>query len=54
MGVVCLICSETIAVLKEYNTARLHISKHKEKCNNYVGALRRDEVAASGSGLESR
>jgi len=27
----CIICSEIIAVLKEYNIARNYSSKHKEK-----------------------
>jgi hypothetical protein len=41
----CLICSESIAILKEYNIAR-----HKEKYKKLVGALRR-EVVLSRKGL---
>jgi len=40
-NLLCLTCSESTAVWKEYNTARLYILKHKEKYKNCVGALRR-------------
>jgi hypothetical protein len=42
----CLICTEGIAVLKEYNIARYYSSKHKERCRNFVGALRTEKVSA--------
>jgi hypothetical protein len=37
----CLICSGSIAVLKEYNIARHYSTKHKEEYKNCVIALRR-------------
>jgi hypothetical protein len=49
-----LIRSEISAVLKEYNIARHYSSKHKEKCENCIGALRRDKVAALKSELEAQ
>jgi hypothetical protein len=39
-----LICSESIAVSKKYNTARHHNLKHKEKYKNCVGSLKRGNV----------
>jgi hypothetical protein len=42
----CLICSESISVLKEYNIARNYNSKHKENYTNLVGALRREKMVA--------
>jgi len=42
--VLCLICSESIAILKEYNIARHYNSKHKQKYKNCTGALRREKV----------
>jgi hypothetical protein len=38
-----LICSESIAVLKEY-ISRDNSSKHKVKYKNCVGALRREKA----------
>jgi hypothetical protein len=48
------ICSGSTAVLKEYNIARHYNSKHKEKYENCVGALRREKVAALKRGHESQ
>jgi hypothetical protein len=45
----CLICSKSMATLKEYNIARHYTSKHKEKYKNCVSTLRREKV-----GLESQ
>jgi hypothetical protein len=42
----CLICSKSIVVLKEYNIARHYNSMHKEKYKHCVSALRREKVAA--------
>jgi len=54
MKALCFICSESVAVLKEYNFARLYNSKHKEKYKPSVGALRRDRMAALKRSLESQ
>jgi hypothetical protein len=42
--VLCLICSESFAVLKEYNIARQYDLKHKEKYKNCVGAVQKEKV----------
>jgi hypothetical protein len=49
-----LICSEGVAILKQYNIARHYSSKHKEKYKNSVGTLRREKVGAIKRGLESQ
>jgi hypothetical protein len=46
----CLICSESMAVLKEYAIGRHCSCRHKEKYKNYVGAPRRERVAALKKG----
>jgi hypothetical protein len=43
----CLIRSESIALLKEYDVDRRHNSKHIKKYKNCVGDLRREKVAGS-------
>jgi hypothetical protein len=48
-----LICSESIAVLKEYNTASHYNLKHKEKYKNCVRVRRQEKVVAL-SRLESQ
>jgi hypothetical protein len=50
----CLICSESIAVLKEYNIVRLYNSKHEGKYKICDGALRRENVAGLDMGVESQ
>jgi hypothetical protein len=47
----CLICTETVTVLKDYNIAKRYISKHKEKYKNFVHALRREKLEALKRGL---
>jgi hypothetical protein len=42
----CLMYTESIALLKEYNFARHCNSKHKEKFKSCAGALRREKVTA--------
>lgn len=42
----CLVCSESIATLKECNTAKRCNSKHKDKYKNCVGSLRKEKMAA--------
>jgi hypothetical protein len=39
----CLICNETVSVLKEYNSKRHHNSKH-QKCDRFEGQLRKDKI----------
>lgn len=39
----CLICKESIAVLKEYNICRHYETKHTTKYSNYTGNLRLDK-----------
>jgi hypothetical protein len=36
----CIICKETIAVLKEYNIKRHYETKHKDKFKNLEGKKR--------------
>jgi hypothetical protein len=40
----CLICSESVAVCKEYSITRHYNSKHKAKYRSCVGALKREKV----------
>jgi hypothetical protein len=49
----CLICNETITILKVYNTARHHNSKHKE-AQKLLCALRRGKVTTLRRVLESQ
>lgn len=41
---ICLICSESIAALKEYNIKRHYISKHSEKYGKLTGEQRKDAI----------
>jgi hypothetical protein len=41
----CLIRSESMGLLKEYDADRHHNSKHIKRYKNCVGALRREKVA---------
>jgi hypothetical protein len=50
----CLICNESVAVLKDYNIAGHYNSKHREKYETFVSAVRRKEVVAFRRGLESQ
>ena len=36
----CVICNETVAVMKEYNLRRHHESKHREKYEQLKGKVR--------------
>jgi hypothetical protein len=49
----CVIYSESIAVLKKYSIARHCNSKHKEKYRTCIGASRR-ELATLKSGFEAQ
>jgi hypothetical protein len=39
----CLVCTKSIAVLKDYNLAKRYNSKHKQKYKKYVGAVGREK-----------
>lgn len=41
---ICLICKETVNVLKEYNIKRHYDTKHGNKYNEWSGQLRKDKV----------
>jgi hypothetical protein len=46
----CLICSESITVLKQYNPGRYHDSKHTEKYKNCVGTKWRESGGFKNGG----
>lgn len=46
----CLIRSESMALLKEYDADRHHNSKHIKKYKKCVGAPRREKVTGSKNG----
>jgi len=50
----CLICSESIVVLKDCNIARHYNLRHKEKYKNCVSALRRKKGTPLDKCLESQ
>ncbi|GFS59140.1 general transcription factor II-I repeat domain-containing protein 2 [Trichonephila inaurata madagascariensis] len=50
----CLICNETIAVLKEYNIKRHYESKHLQNYSKYTGSLRTEQFEALKRGLKSQ
>ena len=55
----CLICNETIAVLKEYNIKRHYETKHFQNYSKYTGSLRTQKFealkcATMGTILEAR
>ncbi|GLV33227.1 hypothetical protein CBL_08395 [Carabus blaptoides fortunei] len=41
---ICLICSDSIAVLKEYNIKRHYMAKHSEKYEKLTGELRKERT----------
>ena len=41
----CVICNETVAVMKEYNLRRHHQSKHQEKYAHLEGEVRAEKFA---------
>lgn len=47
----CLICNETVAVLKEFNVRRHYETKHKSKYSNLTGKLREDKIASLKNSL---
>jgi hypothetical protein len=50
----CLICNETIAVLKEYNIKRHYETKHFQNHSKYTGSLRTEKFEALKRGLQSQ
>ncbi|XP_026475998.1 general transcription factor II-I repeat domain-containing protein 2B-like [Ctenocephalides felis] len=51
---VCLLCSETVAVLKEYNIKRHYKTKHEDKYKNLTGQLRIDKVNQEEKNLKKQ
>ncbi|XP_067124783.1 general transcription factor II-I repeat domain-containing protein 2-like [Centruroides vittatus] len=43
-NLVCLICSESIAVFKEYNVKRHYTTKHSNKYDQFTGDLKKQKV----------
>ena len=41
-GVVCLLCQNTIAVMKEYNVRRHYMTQHSSQLHGIVGQARVD------------
>lgn len=41
---VCLLCSQHVAVLKEYNICRHYVSFHAHKYDNFQGQQRKEKV----------
>lgn len=50
---VCLICSQAVAVQKEYKIKR-HYDIHAEKYDKYTGQLRTEKVNALASALKKK
>lgn len=50
----CLICNETVAVLKEFNVRRHYETKHKSKFCNLSGKLKEDKIASLKNSLSSQ
>ncbi|UYV62708.1 EPM2AIP1 [Cordylochernes scorpioides] len=50
----CLICNESIAVLKEYNMKRHYETKHSQNYSKYTGIMRTEKFEALKRGLKSQ
>ena len=50
----CVICNETVAVMKEYNLRRHHQSKHQEKYAHLEGEVRAEKFAKLQNQLTSQ
>ncbi|UYV83924.1 EPM2AIP1 [Cordylochernes scorpioides] len=50
----CLICNESIAVLKEYNMKRHYETKHSQNNSKYTGIVRTEKFEALKRGLKSQ
>uniref|UniRef100_A0A674DXZ8 SPIN-DOC-like zinc-finger domain-containing protein n=1 Tax=Salmo trutta TaxID=8032 RepID=A0A674DXZ8_SALTR len=51
---VCLVCSQHVAVLKEYNLRRHYVSLHADKYDNFQGQQRREKVNELLAGLKKQ
>ncbi|KAL4006188.1 mitochondrial carrier [Sarotherodon galilaeus] len=51
---VCLVCSQHVAVLKEYNLRRHYVSLHADKYDNFQGQRRREKVNELLAGLKKQ
>ena len=43
-GVVCLVCQNTIALMKEYNVKRHYAAKHSSQFDEILGQARVDKI----------
>ncbi|UYV67839.1 EPM2AIP1 [Cordylochernes scorpioides] len=50
----CLICNESIAVLKEYNMKRHYETKHSQNYSKYTGIVRTEKFEVLKRGLKSQ
>ena len=50
----CLVCNETIAVVKEYNIKRHYETKHIQYYSKYTGSLRKEKFEALKRDLKSQ
>ena len=41
---VCLLCSESVSVMKEYNVRRHYVTKHSAKYDSFQGERRKEKV----------
>ena len=41
---VCLLCSESVSVMKEYNVRRHYVTKHSAKYDSFQGKRRKEKV----------
>ena len=51
---VCVICNETVAVLKEYNMKRHYETKHQKEFAQYIGVQRLDKFSKMQTNLSSQ
>lgn len=51
---VCLVCSQQVSVMKEYNLRRHYETLHADKYNNLQGQLRREKVNELLAGLKKQ
>ena len=40
----CLLCSESVSVMKEYNVRRHYVTKHSDKYDSFQGERRKEKV----------
>ncbi|CAN7948344.1 unnamed protein product [Ixodes pacificus] len=50
----CLVCNETVAVLKEYNLRRHYETNHEKQYSKFVGAQRAEKYRSLERGLHSQ